>query len=227
LRATRTDRPKQFDRHVYDAVYVDEGQDLTVLEYVLLKELCRVESGQEPNLYVFYDDAQNLYGRKRPNWTTLGLNLRGARSTVITQCHPNTRQIVDVGINVLYASAGPLEPNAPSRDFFDLAGLEDKNLVSSRDGMLRVAFASRNGHWPMFTLASDSRVETDLLIARLAILICKERVRPEDILVLGYSGRRVLEFAAAAERAKIPAVAGISRPTLKPKRTNHFAAGEN
>lgn len=218
LRATRERDPALFESKTYDAIYVDEGQDLTETEYTILKELCRQEGGREPNLYVFYDDAQNLYGRTRPNWASLGLNMRGARASVMTQCHRNTKVIVDTAANVLYASAGPPAATAPTREFFDLGGLQEKGLVTTQDGLLRVAFAQRAGHRPLFTLAPSAQAEIDLLLARLAILLTKERVRPEDILVLSSRGARVAEFADAAERAKLPGVTGINRPMLRAEK---------
>ena len=104
LQHVKANEPALFDALAYDAIYVDEGQDFCEDDFCLLKELCRITDGGEPNLYVFYDDAQNLLGRKRPNWQSLGLNVRGGRASIMTECFRNTRQIVEPAFNVLYGS---------------------------------------------------------------------------------------------------------------------------
>ena len=86
---------------------MDEGQDFLEDDFRLLKGLCRTsKKGGEPNLYIFYDDAQNYLGRRRPNWKSLGLNLMGARSRIMTQCFRNTKAIVETSFNVLYGHRG-------------------------------------------------------------------------------------------------------------------------
>ena len=117
----------------FDAVYVDEGQDFVADEFRLLVRLCRPGPTGEPDLYVFYDDAQNLYARPRPNWAALDLRVTGGRAHVMTECFRSTRPNVDAAFNVLYGSHAPTGAARPTRDFADLTGLEQKGLVV-RDG---------------------------------------------------------------------------------------------
>ena len=81
------------DPWLFDTVLVDEAQDLEPDELRVLVELCRSDprSGGR-NVIVFYDDAQNVYGRARPVWSDLGINARG-RTSVMKTCFRNTRQI--------------------------------------------------------------------------------------------------------------------------------------
>jgi superfamily I DNA and RNA helicase len=200
--------PKRVASLAYDAIYVDEGQDFQAEEFRLLKELCCVPEGGEPNLYIFYDDAQNLYGRERPNWQSLGLSVRG-RSFVMTQCFRNTKPIVEATLNVLYGSCAASKSGVPRKDFADLAGLEGRSLIETQAGLLRVKFAPRHGHMPTLSLATDPQKEEELLVARLRWLIGEQEVRPEDIMVLSYTTRRVGQLAEKVADAKIPGVEAV------------------
>lgn len=104
LEDTKRNHPEIVEAVVYEAIFVDEGQDFLEEDLRLLKELCRVQPDHEPNIYVFYDDAQDFLGRKRPNWLSVGLNVRGGRANVMSQCFRNTRPIVEAAFNVLYGS---------------------------------------------------------------------------------------------------------------------------
>ena len=219
--------PLRMQALAYDAIYVDEGQDFLEEEFRLLKELCRVKDGSEPNLYVFYDDAQNLYGRGRPNWQSFGLNMRGGRSYVMTQCFRNTRPIVEATFNVLYGSCASTPGQAPTKEFGDIGTLQQKGLIEKEEGFWRVRFAPRDGANPRFSIVGGIRQENELLISRLRWLIGEQEVRPEDIQVLSYSGRRVTELAQAIAAEKISGVDAIPRrlqrqgegPAARPART--------
>ena len=114
----------------YDAIFVDEGQDFLEEDFRLLKELCRVQPNHEPNIYVFYDDAQNFLGRKRPNWLSVGLNVRGRRAHVMSHCFRNTCPIVEAAFNVLYGSCANGEGEIPTKEFGDIALLEEKHAIA-------------------------------------------------------------------------------------------------
>ena len=62
LQHVKANERSLFDSLAYDAIYVDEGQDFCEEDFRLLTEMCRTTNGDEPSLYVFYDDAQNLLG---------------------------------------------------------------------------------------------------------------------------------------------------------------------
>jgi superfamily I DNA and RNA helicase len=154
--------PQRLQSLSYDAIYVDEGQDFAEEEFRLLAELCRrAKPEEEPNLFVFYDDAQNLYGRGRPNWASIGLNIRGSRSAVMTQCYRNTRPIVEASFNVLYGTCADERVPKPTREYGDLGGLEQKGLIVDDSGFWRVRFAPRDGPAPLLHLAADARDESN------------------------------------------------------------------
>jgi hypothetical protein len=198
-----------FDELAYDAIYVDEGQDFHEQQYRLLIELCRVTPGTEPNLYVFYDDAQNFLGQARPNWLSLGLNVRGKRAHVMSQCFRNTRPIVEAAFNVLYGTAANGQGEVPTKDFGDVAGLEEKGLVLAAPGYWQVKFAMRSGHPPRLTLTDSKRAENKAVIKRLRWLIEEQQVRPQDILVLDNHGDRILEIAKLLRSKPIRGVSDL------------------
>jgi len=201
--------PKRLQTLGYDAIYVDEGQDLLEEEFRLLKDLCRNTEAGEPNLYVFYDDAQNLYGRKRPNWQSLGINVRGLRSFVMTQCFRNTKSVLEAAFNVLYGTCADTSKQVPTRGFADIATLQEKGLIIDDGGFWRVRFAAREGAPPRISIVQSVQKENDAIIARLRELIGEQEIRPADIMVLAFHRDRVLSLASAIEAARIPGVSGV------------------
>lgn len=214
LKQVKADDPELFNRLGFDAIYVDEGQDVLDIELQLLRELCRSNPSGEPNLYVFYDDAQNLYGRRRPNWQAVGLNITGGRSHVMRECFRNTREIVESAFNVLYGNYAQQKESVPTRDFGDVATLRQQNLLELVDGRWHVGFAHRSGLPPRTTLAKDSDDEDRQIVARLKWLIEEQEVRPQDILVIAYQVKRVNGLARVIERAKISGVRTVRNHNL-------------
>jgi hypothetical protein len=210
LEDTRRSHPEIFEAVAYDAIFVDEGQDFLEEDFRLLKELCRVQPNHEPNIYVFYDDAQNFLGRKRPNWLSVGLNVRGGRTHVMSHCFRNTCPIVEAAFNVLYGSCANGEGEIPTKEFGDIATLEEKHAIArEEDGFWRVGFAVRDGQPAKLTVASSPSAETQEIVTRLRWLVENQRVRPQDILVLAFSRNRIEAIASALANTKINGVEGL------------------
>jgi len=201
--------PAAFDAASYDAIYIDEGQDLVEEDFRLLKELCRTADGKEPNLYVFYDDAQNLFGRRRPNWHSIGLNVRGGRAHIMTECFRNTKHIVQAAFNVLYGSFATDAVSTPTWDFGDISTMTEKGLIDAEGGVWKINFAKRIGRKPTVSIAASRTQETAQILTRLRWLLEEQQVRPEDVLLLSFTQRRIEELADAIRDAKIPAVSGL------------------
>jgi len=209
LEHARSRQPGLLGQHAYDAIYVDEGQDFLLDDLRVLKGLCRVDDG-EPELFIFYDDAQNLLGRQRPNWKELGLKMIGNRSHVMTQCFRNTRPIVEASFNVLYGRHADPGAKVPAKTFGDIATLEQKGLIRDALGRYEVQFAPRDGIIPpRLTLAPHIRGEHLELTTRLRWLIEEQKVRPEDIFVLAYTWHRVGQVAEAIRKAAIPSITEV------------------
>ena len=210
LEDARRNHPDIFDAVAYDAIFVDEGQDFLEEDFRLLKELCRVQPGHEPNMYVFYDDAQNFLGRKRPNWLSIGLNVRGGRSHVMSQCFRNTRPIVEAAFNVLYGSCANGEGEIPTKEFGDIRTLEEKHAIArEEDGFYRVGFAVRDGQSAKLTVTSTPAAEAQEIVVRLRWLIEEQQVRPQDILVLSFSRKRIEAIASALSAATIQGIKNL------------------
>ena len=157
--------PRLFEQHAYESIYVDEGQDFLEDEFRLLKELCHTQPGAEPNLFIFYDDAQNLYARPRPNWTSLGINIRG-RSHVMTECFRNTRAVIEAAFNVLYGSHARDRLVVPTRAFGDVGYLREKRLIEQHDDRWLIHFAKRQGPAPIVHIAPGRRDENTCIVDR-------------------------------------------------------------
>jgi hypothetical protein len=209
LAESKKSQPDLFAMIAFDAIYVDEGQDFHEQQYRLLVELCRTAAGAEPHLYVFYDDAQNFLGQARPNWLSLGLNVRGARAHVMSQCFRNTRPIVEAAFNLLYGTSANGVGQIPTKDFGDVAGLEEKRLVVATPGFWQVKFAKRAGDLPRLTLLDSKQAENQAVVERLRWLIEEQQVRPQDILVLDNHGERILEIAMLLKKQPIRGVANL------------------
>jgi hypothetical protein len=207
LEHVRDRQPDLLGAVAYDAIYIDEGQDFLEDDFRLLKGLCRVEGEGEPDLYIFYDDAQNFLGRRRPNWKGLGLKILGGRAHVMTQCFRNTRPIVEASLNVLYGRHAEAGADVPTRDFGDILTVEAKGLSEDEGGRFEVRFAVRDGIIPpRLTIAPDAQGERQALIERLRWLSGEQKVRPEDILVLAHSWQRVSGIAGAIRDAALTSI---------------------
>ena len=96
--------PRRFEACLFDALFVDEGQDFVPEEYQVLQEIIRphADTGEKPIL-IFYDNAQNVYGRPQPTWSDIGIDVaRGDRTRVMTESFRNTKQILEVAFNAIW-----------------------------------------------------------------------------------------------------------------------------
>lgn len=174
---------------LFYAVFVDEGQDFHENDYrILLKLTARTPAGL-PRMFVFYDDAQNLYGQPRPTWSDLGLEIRG-RSVVMDESFRSTRQLIEPAFNVLLGTHSADPQSVRTRSFADIQTLKDKNLVSWHDGHICVQFAPREGDPVDFASYANERDEFEAVTKRCEQLIAIEGLLPQDILVLTFQRER-------------------------------------
>jgi hypothetical protein len=181
---------------LFHAVYVDEGQDFHHGDYKILLKLCNRPDNAESRLFVFYDDAQNLYGRKRPTWSDLGLELRG-RSVVMDECFRNTRQIVEPAFNMLLGSHTESPESVKTRAFADIPTLQDKGLIKFNGSHAHVRFSNREGEAPTLHINQTWKSEDELLVDRCEQLMAEEGLLPHEILVLAFKRDRAAQIATA------------------------------
>jgi len=168
----------------------------------------------EKNLIIFYDDAQNLYGRQRPNWKQIGIDVqRGDRAKVMKECFRNTREIVDVAFNVLLGSEATAEDKVNMKSYADVAYLRQANLIEEVGGFYKVGFAERRGDYPKLSVFASRIDEMQWIADEVKRLVCDEHVRPEDILVLfGYADKFERLPQMIRQRVGIEYVADFVQP---------------
>lgn len=78
---------------IYDAIFVDEGQDFATEWMQGLSQLLNENSD---SLLFCYDPAQNVFGRRKPNWKTAGFKVQGKKPTELKKSYRNTVEILQV-----------------------------------------------------------------------------------------------------------------------------------
>lgn len=212
IRQFAATNPAHYNAVCLDALFVDEGQDFEPEEFRLLLDLIRAhpETGEKP-IAIFYDDAQNLYGRSRPVWMDIGINVAvGDRSRVMRECFRNTRQIVELAFNVLLGSQAAPDVRVQTRTYADVAYLKDRGLVEEVGDHFRVGFTERVGGVPEVREFPGAGPELDWLAGEIGRLIDDEDVRPEDILVV-FDKPSVFDFEGLERRiaARLPDLAFV------------------
>lgn len=187
-----------------DALFIDEAQDLGPSTLKLLSAIVRQKDANDSNsrsVNIFYDNAQNIYRRKTPTWSELGLDMRG-RSTVMKESFRSTKPITEFAINVLYR----LQPPDDSSDHKELVsrGLIEKTQRNGKDWWT-VRFNQVDGPKPAFRQYMNLDQEFDAIAEYCRELIQSEGVQPSDICLL-YNSSNIkwrLETQVAPKLAEI------------------------
>lgn len=185
IEALRTNRPDLYETIAFDALFIDEGQDAHPEEYAVLHALTHPtpETG-ERSIMIFYDDAQNVYGHPPPTWRNFSLNLAGGRAAIMEQCYRNSREIAELGFNVLLGVHSNQQVRVATRQFADIRTLQEKKLVEETTQGWQVNFAEFSGIAPVVQ-DFETRVEQlDWVAEAVASLLEDEQVRPEHILII-------------------------------------------
>jgi superfamily I DNA and RNA helicase len=173
-----------FQSCLYDAVFVDEGQDLVPEEYKLLNKLVKLDKATGgKNLMIFYDDAQNLYARPRPKWKDLGIEIQN-RSRVMKQCHRNTCEVLDLAFNILMGKQASHQHQVHMREFADVNLLKQNKLVEETESCFRIKFSERSFEKPLVKAFQSRCNEKEWLASEVIKLIYEQEVRPEDMLIV-------------------------------------------
>ncbi|MEA3285380.1 MAG: 3'-5' exonuclease [Synergistota bacterium] len=222
FKSLKNNDPQKYDEMLFDTVYVDESQDLSPEGFQVLMEMLRPGKNDEKNLIIFYDDAQNLYGRKRPIWKDLGIKVDvGRRSKFLSACHRNTKETMDFAFNMLMGTCsvkGAKTVNMAS--FADVSNLKKRGLVSLEDDLYRVHFSSRSGEPVEVRGFRDRRDEKRWVYSQVKELIKNEKVLPDDILVLFPCKKMYDDLDGAFQ--KLPIINGVIHPHGKDKDSFPF-----
>jgi hypothetical protein len=187
------------------ALFIDEAQDYGADTLSLLTKLVEPTNLAEPqgrSINIFYDNAQNVYGRSTPRWSQLGLDMRG-RSTVMKESFRSTQPITEFALNVLYR----LQPPDGDPDHAELIArdLIDQEQRNGRRWW-RVRFNQVHGPAPEFRRFPERDAELSALSAQVEKWITREGVRPGDIRIIA-QGQKLRE-RITKEMGRVLAAAG-------------------
>jgi len=174
------------------ALFIDEAQDMGPSMLKLLLSLVQSSDAEDANskpAHIFYDNAQNIYGRKTPNWSGFGIDLRG-RSTIMRENFRSTNPIAELAVNILHRLADPEQQ--PNQNELMSMGLIEKAQINGQD-WLRVRFNQIDGPKPIFRCCNTRVEELDAMANHLVYLIRVEGVSPSDICVI-YNGKHVVQL---------------------------------
>ena len=166
----------------YHAVFVDEAQDFSPDELRLAVQLARPNARNERAVVVFYDDAQNINGRARPTWSHLGLEVDGNKSIVMKQCRRSSRQIVELGFNILTGRFAD-KKKVGTRTFADTSWLKKEGLIVEQEEYTEVKFCHFDGPPPVTEFFLNKTDMLSWVIDEIVTLITQHEVRPEHICV--------------------------------------------
>jgi hypothetical protein len=168
----------------YDAVLIDEAHDF---EQAWLQLAARMVNPETKSLFIVYDNAQSIYGkRKTPVWSHLGIEAKG-RTTVMKLNYRNTNEIC--------AFARKFAADILAEPFEDEEGLSTTMLPES---------SGRRGVEPIVQKRTNANDE-----AQAAALWLAEKHRAgyawRDMVVLAPGKRNWRDpLAKALEREDIP-----------------------
>jgi AAA domain len=184
------------------ALFIDEAQDMGSSTLRLLLSLVEQGDKADPNsraAHIFFDNAQNIYGRKPPKWSEFGLDMRG-RSTILRESFRSTRPITELAVNVLHRLTPEDQPD-DQKELVD-AGLI-RNTRRGGEDWLEVRFSEVNGPAPVCQLFDSRERELATLASHLKHLIFEEKILPRDITLIYVSDAvaEMLERGLAGELA--------------------------
>lgn len=168
----------------FGLLYIDEAQDLghdaMKLLISLVQPVPRPDAEPLRPVRIFYDNAQNIYGRSMPRWSEFQLDMRG-RSTVFRESFRSTRPAVEFALDVLHQ----LEPLERRGDFREL--MEDTAsgplLRRREEGGWQADFCVVQGQPPIVHVCDDFDAELRQLVRQVRTWLDSE-VAPVDIRVL-------------------------------------------
>lgn len=185
LETMRAERPDLFEKICFDGIFIDEGQDAHPTEFMLLQMLVRSDvRTDERSITIFYDDAQNLYGNPPPTWRNLSVNIAGGRAAFMHHCYRNSREILELGLNVLLGTQARQRHRVATRRFVDIFTLKEKELVEETEAGWRVRFADATGITPNVRSFESRFEQLDWIAEAIVALLEEEGVRPEHILAI-------------------------------------------
>ncbi|NNB92408.1 AAA family ATPase [Corallococcus exiguus] len=208
---------RRLEPHAFDAVFVDEAQDMDAKGLAALHALVRPrvgEDGRESRCFqLFMDDSQNVYGQapidSLKDQLPEGLSFRG-RTRVLKETFRATRDILDVAFNVVLDPLRQHRVTDPGmREYMKAGELARERLLwlpeETLEGLYRVQSTERGGVLPQVKDFASSTSEARWVAKEIARLVHEEGVHPGDILVV--APVMPASFTDALRKAGVPAEA--------------------
>ncbi len=187
---------QRVEQGAYDAVFVDEAQDMEPEDLKKLYYLCREQTSKDGkklrNLILFYDDSQNIYGRKTLEELKDLLPEEFAfsgRSMVLREAYRSTRAILSFAVNMsLDPKKKYSEQESGLLQYMKVPELAKEGLLvrpeDSPEGVYHVKYTDRLGIAPIICEASDENEVFELIANEIRRLKDQENVQPGAILVI-------------------------------------------
>lgn len=234
------------DKGRFKHIFIDEGQDIDLDWYPLIRELAIPNDEDGPSIIVFYDDAQNLYGIKRPGiggtppWTELLGKRPSSRglNTIMRVGHRNTNEILSVSFNILLGAFSDYDPqmlefadiSAYSKDTIpDDPGLDHPNagkpcVEKLGDRHYKVNFAVHSGNAPSIYCANSEAEFLSKFIRELKHQLDPSGhfVDPSDILIMAPTKDAVKAVAERLQQENIDAHIAIKLSKEDDRRDQAF-----
>jgi len=187
----------------------------------LLLELVEQGDPEDKNsrsAHIFYDNAQNIYGRKIPKWSEFGLDMRG-RSTIMRESFRSTRPITELAVNVL-TRLSVHDEREDQKELMKLGLIEES--LRNDEPWLNVRYNQIHGPSPIFHAFDSRRDEIGKIAKHIRHLTLEEAVRPMDMCII-YNGRQLAKDLQA-ELAPALSKIGIE---LSLQKNRPFERNEN
>lgn len=192
----------------YDYIFIDEGQDIDLDWFDWIRFICSNHKQSGPSIVVFYDDAQNLYGQKRPgtgnvspwkNYLGGEVYSRGLR-TIMRVGHRNTNEILTFSFKLLLGTCATRDPMmatfADINSYINETIPNDSHLMHPNAGKpciekleqgdFRINFAIYHGPFPKVNLIIDYNSFWQDYTNQIKFLIDTSRgnLSPHNILIM-------------------------------------------
>jgi superfamily I DNA/RNA helicase len=172
----------------FPALFIDEAQDFGHDTLALLIALTEPGPEQRRPVMIFYDNAQDIYGRGTPRWADLGLDLRG-RSDVMRESFRSTRANTELALEVL-DRLRPLRQSPDLRELMRAGPGGTPPLLAHEHGRWRARFCVAEGQPPEVRILPDRDAELRLVTRQVYKWIVEDGVPPGDIRILALKNTR-------------------------------------
>lgn len=176
----------------FDAVFVDEAQDMDADTLRDLYDSCHATTKGLKNFILFADDSQNIYGKKTldelRSVLPAGLDFRG-RSDVLRETYRSTQTILSLAVNLALDPKNVYGLGASRLlEYMRVAELAQEGLLirpeDSPEGAYSVCYTEREGVPTRYLRTPSEKVTLARLSKEIKRLVAEEGLALGDVLVV-------------------------------------------